>query len=98
MFKKLSANFKRLKFFAKIEQGFCENFEKLKDPVFNNKNRCTQGRSEEYSELLRYLFDKNVKGKKLPCFEVYSSQIEILSQPMDFYVAIIVDISSYKRN
>jgi hypothetical protein len=35
-------------------------------------------------------FEKNIKNKKLPCFEVYSSQIEILNQPFDFYLAIIV--------
>ena len=50
------------------------------------------------SKLLSNLFNKGVKQKKIPCFEVYSSQIEILSQPIDYYLAIIVRINDYSRN
>lgn len=46
--------------------------------------------SHNYPDVLKYFFNKSVKDKKLPCFEVYSSQIEILHQPMDFYLAILV--------
>jgi hypothetical protein len=61
-----------------------------------NKNKfktfCESVRTD-YPEPVKFLFDLNVKKKKLPCFEVYSSQIEILNQPMDYYLAIIVKIS-----
>jgi hypothetical protein len=42
------------------------------------------------NKILNYFFSKNIKQKKVPCFELYSSQIEILNQPMDFYLAMIV--------
>jgi hypothetical protein len=56
----------------------------------------TTNQSEQrvYSNSLKYLFNTNIIGKKLPCFEVYSSQIEILNQPMDFYLAILVTFIS----
>ncbi len=44
----------------------------------------------KYPEIIKCFFENNIKTKKLPCFEVYSSQIEILNQPFDFYLAIIV--------
>jgi len=55
-----------------------------------DSNKMNQDKEFEYPEILKTLFEKNVKLKKIPCFEVYSSQIEILHQPMDFYLAIIV--------
>ncbi len=55
---------------------------------YNDNNRETL--NYEDFPIIKYLFSKNIKTKKLPCFEVYSSQIEILNQPMDFYLAIIV--------
>jgi hypothetical protein len=55
-------------------------------------NKMKQEKEIEYPKILKTLFEKNVKLKKIPCFEVYSSQIEILHQPMDFYLAIIVNI------
>jgi hypothetical protein len=59
---------------------------------FQNKlkssNFCTN--ENNFSDTIKKLFDLNIKTKKIPCFEVYSSQIEILNQPMDYYLAIIV--------
>ncbi len=43
-----------------------------------------------YTDTMKLFFENNIKNKKLPCFEVYSSQIEILQQPMDYYLALIV--------
>lgn len=56
----------------------------------NNNNTYSEGNTAQYPDVLKYFFENNIKTKKLPCFEVYSSQIEILNQPMDFYLAIIV--------
>ena len=38
--------------------------------------------------LLDLLFNKMVKEKKSPCFEVYGSQIEIITTPEDYYLAL----------
>jgi hypothetical protein len=65
------------KFLNRLTYNFCTN-------MSNDKT--------EYPDIIKYFFDFNIKHKKLPCFEVYSSQIEILNQPMDFYLAIIVSI------
>lgn len=59
----------------------------------NTKQEKEKKNKTEYPEIIKMLFEKNVKLKKLPCFEVYSSQIEILHQPMDFYLAIIVKLT-----
>ena len=56
----------------------------------NNKNTSLNEELNEYPELLKDIFEFNIKTKKIPCFEVYSSQVEILNQPFDFYLAIIV--------
>jgi hypothetical protein len=58
----------------------------------DNKNNINEENKQEYPNIVKMLFENNVKLKKLPCFEVYASQIEILHQPMDFYLAIIVRI------
>jgi CDP-diacylglycerol--glycerol-3-phosphate 3-phosphatidyltransferase len=34
---------------------------------------------------------------KIPCFEVYSSQIEIIEEPFDFYLSMIKLIKSAKE-
>ena len=60
-----------------------------------NLNRKEE-KKHEYPEIVKMLFENNVKLKKLPCFEVYASQIEILHQPMDFYLAVIVRIKLLK--
>ncbi|CAI2359828.1 unnamed protein product [Moneuplotes crassus] len=39
-------------------------------------------------DLLELLFTKIVKERKSPCFEVYGSQIEILTSPEDYYLAL----------
>jgi len=61
--------------------------------LLNLKKFCTTYNSN----LLNNIFNRGVKQKKIPMFEVYSSQIEILSQPIDYYLAIIVRIIN-KRN
>ena len=38
--------------------------------------------------MLDLLFTKMVKEKKSPCFEVYGSQIEIITTPEDYYLAL----------
>ena len=55
--------------------------------IINFKRFCTINYN---SKLLTSLYNKGVKQKKIPCFEVFSSQIEILTQPIDYYLAIIV--------
>lgn len=79
---------------------------RLGEMYHNQKRFCTSNNSSqneenlnrqeekknEYPEIVKMLFENNVKLKKVPCFEVYASQIEILHQPMDFYLAIIVRI------
>jgi len=54
--------------------------------LLNLKKFCTVYNSS----LLNNIFNKGVKHKKIPMFEVFSSQIEILNQPIDYYLAIIV--------
>ena len=36
----------------------------------------------------RFLFDKLVKERKSPCFEVQSNQIKIISDPTEYYLAL----------
>ena len=58
----------------------------------NDEEKYTSGENSIiYPEIIKTLFENNIKSKKLPCFEVYSSQIEILNLPMDFYLAILVN-------
>lgn len=70
----------------------------------NNKDEKEEFHERKYNDdepnlkydehpILNYFFSKSIKTKKLPCFELYSSQIEILNQPMDFYLAIIVSFT-----
>ncbi len=75
--------------------NFLKNVNKFS--IFSRGNgfplkKFSQSSSREYPEILKLLFEKNIKNKKLPSFEVYSSQIEILNQPMDFYLAILVNL------
>ena len=60
----------------------------------NSSNNYSENESDQnkiiYPEVIKTLFENNIKIKKLPCFEVYSSQIEILHLPMDFYLATLV--------
>lgn len=65
-----------------------ENSTKNTNQTNNSQNNHI---NYEQHPILKYFFSKNIKTKKLPCFEVYSSQIEILNQPMDFYLALIVN-------
>lgn len=102
-------NIKHLKIAFKIKTNFIfKNSAKFCFQSANNNNNLNNEKTNfennstlkdekliEYPEIVDYLFNKSVKGKKNPCFEVYSSQIEILSQPMDFYLAIIVQIDYF---
>jgi len=58
-------------------------------PNENSENESNQNKTI-YPDIIKTLFENNIKIKKLPCFEVYSSQIEILHLPMDFYLATLV--------
>ncbi len=58
----------------------------MMNKLLNSKKFC----SSYNSSLLNNIFSKGVKQKKIPMFEVFSSQIEILNQPIDYYLAIIV--------
>jgi len=40
------------------------------------------------SKCQQFLFDHLVKERKAPCFGVYSSQIKILKDPIDYYLAL----------
>ncbi len=40
--------------------------------------------------LLNTLYTELVKKRKSPCFELRSSQIQVLTEPMEFYLALIV--------
>jgi hypothetical protein len=60
--------------------------------VKNFKKSFCEAVRPDYPDPVKFLFELNVKKKKLPCFEVFSSQIEILNQPMDYYLAVIVKI------
>jgi len=63
-----------------------------KAKIFNTRNKfyfCTSD-DKKYPNIIKKMFQLNILQKKLPCFEVYSSQIEILNAPFDFYLAIIV--------
>lgn len=46
---------------------------------------------------LQILFDELVKVKKNPCFEVSSNQIEIITAPVDYYLALHKLISMSER-
>lgn len=59
---------------------------------FTEKANTSEKENNSYSDTLKFMFESNILNKKLPCFEIYSSQVEILTQPMDFYLAIIVNI------
>jgi len=48
--------------------------------------------------LLRTLFGEFVKKRRSPCFELHSSQIQILYQPIDYYLALNVPADiNYRR-
>jgi hypothetical protein len=68
-------------------KNFCEQNKDTRQ-----EHNETSSKFKDYPEIIKLLFEQNIKNKKLPCFEVYSSQIEILNQPFDFYLAIIVKI------
>jgi hypothetical protein len=36
----------------------------------------------------KFLFESLIKERRAPCFEVLSSQIQILSNPTDYYLAL----------
>jgi hypothetical protein len=64
----------------------------------NANNTNINDEIKEYPKLIKNLFEFNIKTKKIPCFEIYSSQVEILNQPFDFYLAIIVSLNLICRN
>jgi hypothetical protein len=83
---------------------FCEKNENKSSNIHENPSNSSNssGISDDininYPEIIKGFFENNIKNKKLPCFEVYSSQIEILNQPFDFYLAIIVKkFNIYKK-
>jgi hypothetical protein len=87
IFSDVRHTFKKLRLIS--FQHFCNSDSSNDSKEKENKYYQKDSRIE-YPDIIRLLFEKNVKLKKLPCFEVYSSQIEILNQPMDFYLALIV--------
>jgi len=56
---------------------------------FSNK-RCFGSTTESYQNNLAYIFEKHTKGLKMPYFTARSGNIEILKDPIDFYVALHV--------
>jgi hypothetical protein len=68
-------------------------FKKLRLISFQHFCNSDSSNDSKEKENKYYQKDSRIEYpelKKLPCFEVYSSQIEILNQPMDFYLALIV--------
>ena len=53
---------------------------------------CKTNKKLFSTNTLSYLFNKNIKDYKTPAFKFYSSQIEILSTPSEFYLSLIVSI------
>lgn len=47
-----------------------------------------QGGKRKISLAQRFIYDELVKERKSPCFELYSSQIQIISNPQDYYLAL----------
>ena len=98
---KVSLNFTKKMFFKSSKKS---NNTRNKQLFYNNlipktANFCDKNKIFEKKDvvnnsfedpLLKYLFEKNVKEKKIPAFKFYSSQIEIITQPSDFYLSIIV--------
>ena len=79
-FNKLSL-IKRNNFYTNVIKTFSTTDEEIK----NEKKTYENIENEIYPDLIKHFFENNIKAKKLPCFEVYSSQVEILNQPFDFY-------------
>ena len=42
----------------------------------------------KFSKCQKFLFNHLIKERKSPCFEVRSNQIEILTEPIDYYLAL----------
>ena len=40
------------------------------------------------SQAQRFVFDHLIKERKSPCFELYSSQVQVLTNPQDYYLAL----------
>ena len=53
--------------------------------------------SQQGSPLLRTLFEECVKKRRNPCFELHSSQIQILKEPIDYYLALNVLCCQFYR-
>lgn len=86
-----SSKHKGYKYYG-YNKSFSENFNS-KHEDFNSYKKTEEDNGQnnyDYPEVLKMLFENNILKKKLPCFEVYSSQIEILNSPFDYYLAIIV--------
>lgn len=66
----------------KLSQVFTLNF--LSPRYFATKL------SPNTNPLLNTLFEELVKKRKSPCYELFSSQIQILYEPIDFYLALNV--------
>ena len=62
---------------------------KAKRKLWSKSNSSQQSESENISApLLNVIFDKMIKERKSPWFEVFGSQIEIISTPEDYYLAL----------
>lgn len=61
------------------------DFSKSKE--FDNKNK---GKTSMNNKLLNELFEQNVKQNKIPSFKFHTSQLEIINQPSEFYLSLIV--------
>lgn len=84
--------------FRKILYSNTRNIFKNTRKFFASNETKYNEETKDYPELIKSFFEFNIKTKKIPCFEVYSSQVEILNQPFDFYLAIIVKFSFNYRN
>lgn len=61
------------------------DFSKSKE--FDNKNK---DKTSMNNKLLNQLFEHNVKQNKIPSFKFHTSQLEIINQPSEFYLSLIV--------
>lgn len=78
------------KLFSSNDTTNNDNEENIKKNDIENENIV-----REEDSILNYLFEYNIKNNKTPAFKFYPSQIEILNQPSDFYLAIIVRFNYY---
>ena len=47
-----------------------------------------QNSHRQLSKAHKFVYDNLIRERKSPCFELYSSQMQIISNPTDYYLAL----------